>query len=96
MTATASPLDEMSLENFPKVTSKNYDQHPLKVHNSNQEFTSICWAESLIITEDKKTKNQSISKSYSIILDTPEKLKQLHNESENATCVEILGKLFSY
>ncbi|CAG9858364.1 unnamed protein product [Phyllotreta striolata] len=87
----ATPVD-LDYDNSKKVITKNPNQHPLGLHNSNQQYTSICWAESLIITENKHTKNQTVSKSYSIILDTPEKLQQMHNEDENVTCVEILER----
>uniref|UniRef100_A0A6P7FUP2 Uncharacterized protein LOC114331317 n=1 Tax=Diabrotica virgifera virgifera TaxID=50390 RepID=A0A6P7FUP2_DIAVI len=96
-TSISTPVqDEYSAFNtFQDVILRNEEieslnEPLLSLHNANPDLTSICWAESLIITENKHTKNQTISKAYSILLDTPGNLQDLPANSENSSCYEVL------
>ncbi|CAG9820219.1 unnamed protein product [Phaedon cochleariae] len=79
----------------------NPDKEFYKGHSSNftttyrkrkteEGYISLCWAETLIRTENKNNKNITLSKRYSIIMESPINIDQQMIETDNTSCYEIV------
>nr|XP_023020655.1 uncharacterized protein LOC111509192 isoform X2 [Leptinotarsa decemlineata] len=68
------------------------DYEAYRRKKAEQGYISICWTESFIITENKKTNIRNTSKAYSIILDSFLNSEDKINTNQNTSCYKIEGE----
>ncbi|KAG5861455.1 hypothetical protein JTB14_007971 [Gonioctena quinquepunctata] len=100
--ASAAPcldLPEISEETYLNFNNEGISQPGRDIVNfltyrqkkAEQGYISLCWTETLIITEDKISKNKTLSKVHSIIIRSPIMEENITNTDQNASCYEIEG-----